>query len=234
MILGGMQPYLFPYLGYFQLIHAVDTFVIGDDVQYIRKGWINRNRILLNNEPNMFTFATKRVSFKEIINNRYYDGEKIDQTRRKFLSTIHLAYRRAPHFSEIFPLLTEIIEHANLNVAEFNTNSLKRLCGYMDIGTDFVISSHLKKDPDLKAQDAVIDIVKVIGAECFVNPVGGKELYSKTVFQEHGIDLKFIEMNGVEYPQFGNTFVPSLSIIDVLMFNSKDRVRELLDCYTLS
>jgi hypothetical protein len=234
VIAGIMQPYLFPYLGYFQLIHAVDVFVILDDVQYIKGGWINRNQILLRRGPTMFTFAVKKAPHTERINHRYYDDERFELITQRFLNTVEGAYKKSPHFSDIYRLLSEICAYPNLNVADFNTNSLRNLCNYMDIDTEFVVASHLRKNDDLRSQDAVIEINRVLHSDCYINSIGGRQLYSKELFQQHGITLKFIEMDTIEYAQFGTTFAPSLSIIDVLMFNSKEKVRELLDSYTLT
>lgn len=228
-----MQPYLFPYLGYFQLIHAVDVFVIYDDVQYIKKGWINRNRLLVHNQPTMFSFPVKKDLYTANINDRNYDSALFDPTKKSFLNTAYYTYKKAPNFSDINELLSEILNFSNLNVSDFNTNSIKILCEYLGIDTEFVIGSRLNKNNELKSQDAVIEINRVLNSDYYINPIGGIQLYSKDLFQQHGIVLKFIQMDAIKYAQFGTTFSPSLSIIDVLMFNSKEKVRELLDCYTL-
>jgi len=233
MKIGAMQPYLFPFLGYFQLINAVDVFVIADDVQYIKRGWINRNRILCNNKDFLFTFGIENDLFTKLINQRSYSEITFEKSKEKFLRKIDYSYKKAPHFSEIFDLLSKILDYDNLNVAEFNTNSLKNLCKFMGINTKFLFSSSLEKNNELKAQDRAIEINRVLGSDYYINAIGGIELYSPDDFQRHRITLKFIKMKQIKYPQFGSEFVPALSIIDVLMFNSKDKIKGLLDEYEL-
>jgi hypothetical protein len=234
MKIGIMQPYLFPYLGYFQLINAVDLFVSYDDVQYIKNGWINRNRILLNNREVLFSFSVKKDESTKFINQRYYSEELFEKEKNHFLATVRLAYRkRAPNFSEAHEILSKIFDFDNFNVAEFNINSIKILCDYMDIRTKIIASSTLKKTNGLKSQDRVIEINKILGAKCYINPIGGMELYTYEIFKENGITLKFIKMNDIKYSQLGVIFVPSLSIIDFLMNNSKNEINNLLGQYTL-
>jgi hypothetical protein len=233
MKIGANQPYLFPYLGYFQLINIVDIFVIVDDVQYIQRGWINRNKILQENKDFLFTFNVERDSFTKLINQRFYSDVTFEKTKEKFLKTIIYSYKKAPCFSEVYDLLSEILNYRSLNVAEFNTNSLKNLCQFMGINTKFLISSSLEKNNELKSQELAIEINRVLGSDNYVNSIGGIDLYSQDAFQKQGITLKFIKMKDIKYPQYGSEFVPSLSIIDVLMFNSKDTLERLLNEYEL-
>lgn len=233
MKVGIMQPYLFPYLGYFQLINAVDVFVIYDDVQYIKGGWINRNKIQLNKKGILFTFSVKKDSTTKMINQRYYSDSTFKLTKSKFLTTISLSYHKSPYFKEIFELLSDIFTFNTLNVAEFNANSLQILCNYIGIDTPFIISSHLKKNENLKSYDRVIEINKILESDEYINPIGGSELYSRAVFRENNIALHFIRMKDIQYSQFGEEFIPSLSIIDVLMFNSKEKIKGLLGRYEL-
>jgi hypothetical protein len=150
-----------------------------------------------------------------------------------FMKTIFYTYKKSPHFSEIYNLLSEIFNYNNLNVAEFNSNSLKIICSFIGIETKFIMSSFIDKNNNLKGQERVIEINSVLGADYYINLIGGIGLYSQDTFQEHEITLKFIKMNDVKYSQFTNEFIPSLSIIDILMFNSKDRIHELLNEYEL-
>jgi len=229
-----MQPYLFPYLGYFQLINAVDAFVILDDVQYIKQGWINRNQILVHHKSKMFTLPVKRDSYARYINERYYNDTTFDADKKSILDLLYHAYKRAPYFSDVTELIHEIFDITNLNVAEFNTHSLSVICDYLGIDARFIIASRMGRRRDLNREDSVIAMNRLVGAECCLTPIGGKELYSKNAFRRQGVDLWFLEMNDISYPQFGPRFVPSLSIIDVMMFNSQERIGELLQCYTLS
>lgn len=233
MKLGIMQPYLFPYLGYFQLINAVDVFVIYDDVQYIKNGWINRNKILSNRVPIMFTFGVKKDAMTMHINQRFYSENTYYSTKEKFLKTLFVSYHKAPHFKNTYELITEILSYEDLNVSKFNVNCLRKICDYINISTPFILSSSLEKEKELKAQEAVIGINKLLGSHCYINAIGGMEFYSPKKFKENGIKLRFIKMYDIEYPQFDEQFIPNLSIIDVLMFNSKREIETLLNDYEL-
>jgi hypothetical protein len=233
MKVGIMQPYLFPYLGYFQLINTVDTFVIYDDVQFIKDGWINRNTILLNNKAYLFTFSIQHDSVTKNINERFYSERSFESTKEKFFKTISLSYAKSPHYREVYELLQKSLNCNSFNVAEFNTYNLKVLCDYLGIETKIMISSQIKKNQALRSQDRVIEINKILGGDCYINAIGGMELYSKSAFEENGIKLRFIKMKEVTYPQLKGVFIPSLSIIDVLMFNSQKQIMQLLHEYEL-
>lgn len=233
MKLGIMQPYLFPYLGYFQLIGAVDTFVIYDDVQYIKRGWINRNNIQLNRSSHLFTFGVKRDTTTKPINQRFYSEDTYNSTKRNFIDKLFQSYNKAPYFNEVNKLVTEILSHKNLNVSEFNANCLRMVCDYMNIPTPFIFSSSLEREKNLKGQEAVIEINKLLGGHCYINAIGGMELYSPEEFEKDRIELWFIKTDEIKYPQFGEQFIPNLSIIDVLMFNSQKKIEELLNSYEL-
>lgn len=227
-----MQPYLFPYLGYFQLIKAADVFVIHDDVQYIKGGWINRNRILVNNQAYLFTFSIKKAPYYLPINQRFFSGD-LYKEKKRFFNTLKFAYCRAPFYEEVIDLVNEIFNFQESNITLFIENSLVKLCSYMEIGTIFKRSSNLDKDTQLNGEQRVIAINQKLGADHYINPIGGTELYSNTEFARNGIRLSFIKSDEISYSQFNKNFVPSLSIIDVLMFNSRDKVKELLNEYEL-
>ena len=233
MKIGIMQPYLFPYIGYFQLINAVNRFVIHDDVQYIKGGWINRNRIQVQNEDHLFTFSLKKDRSFNKINARVFSSE-LFREKIAFLRFIKFNYKSAPYFSESFDLLEEILSINDNRVSPFITNSLKLICGYLDIDTSFYISSELKKNNELKGQNRVVEICQKLKGNIYINLSGGKKLYSKEVFKEHGIKLLFLETGEIEY-EFGKSFfIPNLSIIDVLMYNSRQHIKELLKQCSIS
>ena len=228
MKLAIMQPYFLPYIGYFQLINAVDKFVIYDDVNYIKQGWINRNRILLNGKDHLFTISLLGASsFKKI--NEIIIKNNFDKT----IKTIEQGYKKAPYFDRFFPMIIGIFRFETLNLSEFVYNSIKEIANYLDIKTDFVISSKLEKDDSLRGQDKVIHICKLFYSNVYINSIGGQNLYSRDFFRNNGIELKFLKTNSISYQQFNNTFIPNLSIIDMLMFNSKERVVQLLEEFTL-
>lgn len=232
MKLAIMQPYIFPYLGYFQLIKAVDSFIIADDFQYIEQGWINRNRILVGGQPYRFTFSVRKDAYDRPINERYFAGTfKVE--KRKFLATLSSAYGKAPLFREVFPLIKGVLENNELNVSAVAVEGLKTVCRYLDIGTRFYLSSGIPRDESLKKEHKVLDLNLRMGATHYINAIGGAELYSKEFFAERGVRLDFIKTRPYGYRQFDNEFVPDLSIIDVMMFNSKERVKQMLKEYDL-
>lgn len=231
MNIGIMQPYFFPYIGYWQLINAVDEYVIYDDVNYIKGGWINRNYILLNGKPHRVNLHIKDAS-----PNRLIKDTEILQTQRdteKFLMTIVQGYRKAPYFEEIYYLLDKAMNYRSINLADYLTFQLKIVVEYLGIQTKLLLASDIKNDKDMKGEKKIIDICRKRHADCYINPLGGKQLYEQENFEKYGLQLKFLKMGDIIYQQFGNSFVSRLSIIDVLMFNSIEDVNVLLDQYTL-
>jgi hypothetical protein len=230
MKLAIMQPYLFPYIGYFQLIQAVDKFVVYDNIQFTKKGWINRNRILVNGKEEFITLSLKKDSdFLNVNERTVADTFKTD--RIKLLRKISEAYRKAPEFKPVYSLIESVINCSEENLFGFIFQSIEAVCKYLDIKTEFVISSALPIDHQLKAQDKVIAICKALHASQYINPIGGLELYSKEAFKLDNIELNFIKANAIEYKQFSNEFIPALSIIDVLMFNPKEKVQQYVQSY---
>ncbi|SHE77789.1 WbqC-like protein family protein [Bacteroides luti] len=228
MKIGIMQPYFLPYLGYFQLIKAVDNYVIYDDVNYIMRGWINRNNFLINGNAKIFTISLKGASPNKLINE-----SEIDDDFGKFLRMIYYNYSKAPFFNNVFQLIEGIVEYEDKCLSRFITNCIKEICNYVNIRTNLLISSELPKDISLKGSDKVIDICKQLKADICINPIGGLQMYSKGYFALHGIDLFFLQTKETPYKQLNNNFVSGLSILDVLMFNSVEQVECMLDRYNL-
>lgn len=229
MKLGIMQPYIFPYIGYYQLINAVDKFVIYDDVNYINKGWINRNNLLVNGKAFLFTIPLKEASQNKLINQ--IEIQENGSWSKKLLKTIEQAYKKAPYFENTFSLVSNIINSPVKGIHELALLSLRAVAEYLDIKTEFVDSSSVYQNTNLKAQERILDICLKEKADHYFNPIGGMEIYSNELFERSGIRLDFLKTIPVPYTQFGNEFVPYLSIIDVLMFNSKAEVIELIDQY---
>ena len=227
-----MQPYLFPYLGYFQLINTADKFIIHDDVQYIKGGWINRNKILLNKQAYLFTFSIKKDSSFLNINQRFFTNN-FDQERKKFLNVIDSAYRKAPFYLNTKKLLECILSTDDINISSMIIKSLILICNYLDIGTEFCISSEIDKDNTLKGEERVISLNKCLNSKHYINSIGGETLYSKDVFKKNDIRLSFLKPKLFEYNQFEHQFVPWLSIIDILMFNSIETIQKMLQEYEL-
>lgn len=228
-----MQPYLFPYIGYFQLISAVDEFVVYDNIQFSKKGWINRNRILVNGIDAYITLPLKKDSDYLDIKDRYL-SEEWPIERKKLLNRITESYRKAPQFTTVFPVIEKVILAEEKNLFQFILNSLNIINEYLGIKTPLVISSAISIDHHLKAAKKVMALCKARHADTYINPIGGVELYNKEEFKNEGINLQFLKANNITYPQLKNEFVPFLSIIDVMMFNTKEEVQQhLQSSYTL-
>ena len=232
MKLGIMQPYLFPYIGYFQLIESCDCFVVYDDVQYIKNGWINRNRILLNGKIHYITLPVLKNGSLLSINQRVFPYD-FELHKRSLLSKIEQAYRKAPFFKRVYDMVEECFQSTDSNVAVFVTQTLQRCCEVLGIKTPFVMASALDIDSKLRAEDRVISINKILKADAYINPVGGIELYSREKFAANGIDLRFLRSRLPTYSQFEQNFIPALSILDVMMFNTLDEIRSSLVEYDL-
>ena len=223
-----MQPYLFPYIGYFQLINAVDKFVIYDDVNFIKGGWVNRNNLLVNNQKHLFTITLYQSgSFKHI------NEITIKDDFSKFIKNVYFSYNKAPFFKQANELILEILSYNERNLGKFITNSLIAISGYLGIETYFIVSSELLKDNSLKNYKKVIHICNLLNAETYINSIGGQCLYNREDFAFHNIELKFLKSRNILYDQFNNEFVPWLSVIDVMMFNSKEKIKEMLTQYEI-
>lgn len=225
-----MQPYFLPYLGYFQLINAVDKFVLYDNIKYTKKGWINRNQMLQNGKSKLFSLPLEKASDFLNVSERKLS---INFDRKKLMRQIHGVYSKSPHYTHVIHIFEDIINYKNENLFDYIHYSLTILCDYLEIDTPFVISSTIDADTSLKKQDKVLDICQVMEADSYINPIGGIELYDKKFFEKFGISLNFIRMNDISYEQFGNEFVPSLSILDVCMFNSSKEIKNLLSEYKI-
>ncbi len=231
MKIAIMQPYIFPYIGYFQLINSSNKFVIYDDVNFIKKGWINRNRILVNGKANLFSIPLEKSSQNKLINETVISDNAI--WKHKFLRTIELAYSKAPFFDDVFKLISDVIRNEEINISKFIFKSLNLICNYLEIKTEIVASSSVYNNSGFKNQFRIIDICRKENASLYINPVGGTELYSRDLFRKNEIEIKFLKSKPAVYKQFDDNFIDSLSVIDVLMFNSKENVKELLNEYEL-
>jgi hypothetical protein len=228
-LVSVMQPYLFPYLGYIQLIAASGHFVCYDDVNFIKQGWINRNRILVNGQPFTFTIPCKGISSNVFIHDVQVDHDKKEYST--FLKTLELAYRKAPFFADVFPLIEELWRTRFDSIASLAKASLELCCDYLEIPTRFHVSSESFPGlTDLYRADRLIQIVKTLDGQAYLNLSGGKELYEKQYFEERGVDLWFHKILDIHaYPQQQTQqFHPHLSILDLMMNLPKSEVQVLL------
>lgn len=228
-----MQPYLFPYLGYFQLLQSSDIFVFYDDVNFIKNGWINRNRVLNQGKPLYLTIPVNNASsnikineVKSTVDPKW--SEKIDKQ-------ITQLYGKAPYYSEVRPVVMSVLSSGDQYISEMASRSIQAICSYLDYPKEFKTSSVSFPDTiGMDRADRLIDICKRLDCSMYVNLAGGRELYQKEYFSRNGVDLSFVDSSLPEYKQFNHPFVSGLSIIDVLMFNDKKTVLELFKDYRLT
>ena len=228
MTIGIMQPYFMPYIGYWQLMAAVDKYVVYDDVNYIKGGWVARNNILMNGQAHMFTITLNGAS-----PNKHFNEIEVRDDFVKFRKMLQSCYTKAPYYNEIMPVLEQIFTYENRNLSSFLYHSYQEILNYLEINTELILSSKINKDNSLRAEMKVKHICKLLGADTYYNTIAGKELYDPIDFAQEGINLKFLQSHMLTYVQYRNEFVPNLSIIDVLMFNSKEQIKLLLKEYTL-
>ena len=227
-----MQPYVFPYIGYFQLINSVDEFVIYDNIEFTKKGWINRNRILANGVDVYISLPLRKDSDYLHVKDRFL-AHTWDVERKKLLNRITESYRKAPCFKETYEVLEKCIMHEDRNLFNFLLHSVQTLIDYLHIDTKLIVTSSIMIDHQLKGEEKVMAICKQQQADVYINPIGGLELYDKERFRSNDIELHFQKSNYITYKQFNNEFIPWLSIIDVMMFNDKLEVKRLLNHSTL-
>lgn len=232
MKIAIMQPYFMPYIGYFQLINAVDKFVIYDNIQYSKRGWINRNRILVNGKAEFITLPLKKDSdYLDVVDREL--ALNFEDAKNKILRKVRASYQKAPYFDKAYELITDILSYKSSNLFDFVLNSIKKNCNYLGINTKIIISSDLEANHSLNGEERVIDICKNLKAKDYINPIGGVDLYTKSRFIEDNINLQFLETVNFEYNQNINYFLSHLSIIDLIMFNSREELKEILNKYIL-
>ena len=225
MRLAIMQPYFLPYIGYFQLMSSADMFVVYDDLQYTKRGWINRNRILVNGADSYITIALRSASDFLDIRQRELSP---DFDRMALLNRLRGAYLRAPFFGQTMEIISEVIENPASDLFTYLRDSLDSVSRHVGVTTTMVPSSKVPVEPGMRGQDRVLAICHALGADSYVNASGGRALYAHADFAAEGIELSFIDTLPFDYPQFGGPFVPSLSIVDVLMYNDIERVRDVV------
>lgn len=231
MKLGIMQPYFMPYIGYWQLMNAVDQYVVYDDVNFIKGGWINRNRILLNNESKYFNIQMQGASSNKLINEIGVNHDI--HVINKNLRTLEAAYKEAPYFKAVYPIIEEILYNPEPSLSIFLLYSIEKIKEYLGINTKLLLSSQIEKQNELKGQEKVLQICEILNATQYYNAIGGQNLYSYSAFREKGIELIFLKTKEITYKQWGKNFFPNLSIIDVMMFNAVEEIADMLKEYTI-
>lgn len=228
MKLGIMQPYLFPYIGYFQLINSTDVFVLYDDVNYIKQGYINRNNILSNGTPLRITLPVINASSFKKINELEFSKET-----KKILKTLEQSYSKAPYYKAVFPMIHDVLTSPERKVSHLCGEGIKKTLEYLNIKKIIEYSSEIDYERERSASDKIISMAKIKSADCYINSIGGQELYNYDYFNLNNIKLSFIKMNNINYLQPCREFVPNLSIIDALMWCEPREICDMLNNYQL-
>lgn len=223
MTLAIMQPYFFPYLGYFQLLAAAETFVFLDDVKFQKGGWINRNRIKRDGEECWFSIPVRKNSQSLKISDTIVS--KHSNWREDLLRQLEYAYRDAPYRAEVLDLVLRVLNFETEHIADIAKRSIVEVLKRLNCGVDLVWTSTIYENSHLKGQDRIIDICKRNEAATYINASGGRSLYEERAFFEEGISLEFLQpvansTSGLR----GNT----LSIIDTLMYHLPEEVAPAL------
>lgn len=227
-----MQPYFFPYIGYFQLVNAVDTFVFYNDVNFIKRGWINRNNIWIQGRVKLITVPCKQASQNKLINE--VEVALDERSRQKMLETIKITYRNAPFFEEVFSLFEKVMVTDHTYISELAISSIIETAYYIGLNTEFKTSSEsFVATQGSDRADRLIEITKAEHSEVYVNAINGKNLYQKSYFSDNDVELLFLNPQLPVYLHFSGNAEPGLSILDVMMFNSPKQIREFLSNYTL-
>ena len=230
MNIAIMQPYYLPYIGYWQLLSAVDLFVVYDDIKYTKKGWINRNRYLSNGKSAKFSIPIEKDSDYLFVSERKISNVFLKE-KQKILRKIDATYKKAPLFDDVFPLIASCFNFPDINLFNFIYNSIEAIKEYLEIDTNIKISSSIGDFTTFKGEYKVVKICQSLNAEKYINPIGGLDIYDINFFRKHGIEIKFLKSKQITYKQFNNSFVPWLSILDVIMFNSVVNVQAMLKEY---
>ena len=230
-----MQPYLFPHIGYFQLVNAAKEFVFYDDVNYIKKGWINRNNILVNGKSNKFTVPIDNPSQFVKIKNTHLKKDLYENWVIKFFKSIHQNYCQAPYYDEVYFILELVFLNSKIeSISDLSSHSIIETSKYLNLKTNFHFSSiDFSESKPLERAERLVSIVSKFKSTEYINSIGGVELYNKSFFRKYNINLSFLDSEITTYKQFKNDFVPGLSMIDVLMFTGKEQINDMLKAYKL-
>lgn len=229
-----MQPYFFPYFGYFSLINSVDKFVLYDNVKYTKKGWINRNRLIFNNKISTFSVPLKKssdfLSIKE--KNVSCDKNSIKHIG-KSLNQIETNYKKEKFFDVVFPIIEKAYSYKSNNLFDFLHHSLNQVLSFLGIETEIIVSSELLVDEKLKKQEKVISICKELNCSIYVNPIGGLNLYNSEDFIKKGIELKFFSSTNIFSDKNRINNDEYLSILDLMMCIDKRKIINELQNFEL-
>jgi hypothetical protein len=223
MKIACMQPYFLPYIGYWQLINAVDKFVILDDVQYITKGWINRNKICINGNDRWITIPLEGANRNKLINELKICSP--NNWAPKLKRTIEYSFKNAPNFDEGYQFFNTIINCKTNDLTTCLVKSIKLICDFLGIDTTIILSSDISPEDSFKGKDRIIHICKKLNASFYYNPQGGIKLYKKEDFIKEKIELDFIKTNSKK------SFL--YSFLETMMIYSRNEIQDELKNFNL-
>ncbi|MGB5944419.1 MAG: WbqC family protein [Leeuwenhoekiella sp.] len=228
-----MQPYFFPYVGYFQLVNAVDEFIVFDDVNFIKKGWINRNYISANGKSKLFTVPLLKPSQNKLIKETEVHPTEYLKFKKTFLATLKHTYSKSPYFEQTFSMVEDILAEST-TIANLALKSVITVAAYLEMKTDFMVSSDFQADKELKGQDRILNLCTARDASEYLNLSGGKNLYQVEDFQQQNIELKFVSTDFSSLKKIDQSFNFQLSVIHLLMHFSPRRINDFLKIYNLT
>lgn len=236
MKLGIMQPYFFPYLGYFSLIKHTDRWIVFDTVQYIEHGWMNRNRIIHPDKPEDMYITVPLVKHARDTKIKDIQVNRREDYREKILAQLWSAYKkRARYFPRVYALAEDVLSYDTERLSDLNVYGMKKVTEYLEIPFHYDVFSEmaLMIDEVHDAGEWALNISKALHADTYINPPGGTDLFDSRKFKEAGIQLEFLKVHLRPYAQKKAQFISGLSIIDALMFNSPEQVNQMLDDYEI-
>lgn len=249
MKIAIMQPYFLPYIGAFQLINAVNKYIVYGSFKFRNDGWFHRNRMLVQNKgSHFFNVSLINASYLKSFNEIYVD--KSLKWRTKICKTYRQNYCNAPYFEEVYNLMNNILFDDSDTLVEFNVNSLRVVSEYLGMRNNIVHDPVLEAETeyqmkhmakantteeiefDMRTQ-RILYLCKIMQTTEYINPIGGVNLYDKDTFAKHLIQLRFLHTNEITYQQNYKEFVPNLSIIDVMSYCGREKTRNFLQEFTL-
>ena len=226
-----MQPYFLPYIGYFQLMAAVDKFVLLDDVNFINRGWINRNRIAVNGQQSWLTVPLSGASQNRLI--REIDIAPDDGWVRKMHRAVVAGYAKAPEADSVIPIFESWLSKATGNLADFLLLTLSETATRLGIKTEIFPTSSIYPKNGRKGQERILDICRELGASSYINPPGGREIYDPWLFSDAQMKLSFLRPNLGALHLAGAPEDASLSILHILMHKSQKEVAQAAGTFDL-
>ena len=230
MTIGIMQPYFFPYIGYYALIKHSNHFVFFDTPQFIRHGWIDRNRILKPTDSWQYIkVPIVKHPRNTCINEISIQNEILWKNR--IIRQVEHYKKKAIYYKNTIDLIKEVFNFEGNSIVDLNIKTVTTVMQYLNISFSFSVFSKLNLDiSETNSPDEwALNISTKLNVTTYLNPVGGLSFFDKSKYQKAGINLKFLKTVLLPYDQKRTNFEPSLSIIDVLMFNSPESIRNMLE-----